>query len=394
VDRKKFSVLLNWDSCVECGKCLTDCRYIEISGEEAIAEIKKINSGRIADSRALDECVSCYACNAFCPNDAHPYERIHYYWNDRYEESGLPLRTSYLMPTREPNFRQSLSYNAQERELQKSWATEQPSAPVSLYAGCNLLSNPLLATGKIFDALPVWGDWDVCCGEMFFRMGLIDPVIERTEKLMRFYNGKGVEELVFVCPACYNMFTNVLPQQFGAKFDFKTTFFTDWFTRKLDAGEFKIEQELTGTVTMHDSCHGRVLGTEFMDAQREFLQRLGLTVCETPEHHEHSLCCGVAAGTNKYDPLDMVKAGYRQLKELDKAEGDQVAMYCTGCLLTLSCMRYLRPLGKPLSHLVEFARLALGEKPPRRNLLKAAQMLGGITIHGIPYYLSRKRYYL
>ena len=38
---------LNWDRCTECGECLVNCRYIDISIEEAVQEIGKINTGAV-----------------------------------------------------------------------------------------------------------------------------------------------------------------------------------------------------------------------------------------------------------------------------------------------------------------------------------------------------------
>jgi Fe-S oxidoreductase len=384
--------VLGWDKCTECGECLANCRYIKFSRHEAIQEIKKINEGLQEKSKAVRDCMSCYACNAFCPNDAHPYERIHYFWNERYEREGLPARASYLMPGRLPNFRQSLKYTNREKTLHEQWASDEPPAKTCLYPGCNLLAMPLLAEGAIFEKLPVWGRWDLCCGEMFFRMGALEPVRKTAKYLTDFYQGKDINELVFVCPAGYNMFSNVLPEQFGASFDFKKTFFTDWFIDRIEDGTFKIKKKLSGTVVLHDSCHARVLGVDFMESQRNLLKMLGLEVVETEQHHEHGLCCGVAAGCNSFSLMDLSKWGMKGLIALDKSDADEAAIYCTGCLLTLGIMRLANPFGKTLRHVVEYTREALGEKVNRTNTKKALQMALGIGINALPKYLDPRRF--
>jgi len=389
---EEFREVLGWDRCIECGECLVNCRYMKLSRLDAIKDIKKINLGLHKESIAARKCMSCYACNAFCPNDAHPYERIHYFWNERYEREGLPARASYLMPGRLPNFRQSLSYTESEKALQKKWSIEQPPAKTCLYPGCNLLSMPLLAEGVIFEELPVWGRWDLCCGEMFFRMGALEPVGKTAEYLTGFYRGKDIEELVFICPAGYNMFSNVLPEQFGASFDFKKTFFTDWFIDRIEDGTFKIRKKLSGTVVMHDSCHARVLGKDFMQNQRRLLEMLGLTVVETEQNHEHGLCCGVAAGCNSFSLVDLAKCGLKGLAALDKSDADEAAIYCTGCLLTLGIFRLTNPFGKTLRHIIEYAREALGENVKRSNTKKALQMALGIGINALPKYLDPRRF--
>ncbi len=389
---EEFREVLGWHKCTECGECLVNCRYIKFSRQDAIEDIRKINLGLHEKSIAAKECMSCYACNAFCPNGAHPYERIHYIWNSRYEREGLPARASYLMPGRLPNFRQSLKYTNREKALHEQWGSAAPPSKTCLYPGCNLLAMPLLAEGAIFEKLPVWGRWDLCCGEMFFRMGALEPVRKTARHLTEFYKDKGIEELVFVCPAGYNMFSDVLPRQFGARFDFKKTYFTDWFIKRIEDGTFDIKKKLSGNVVMHDSCHARVLGKDFMESQRNLLKMLGLEVIETEQHHEHGLCCGVAAGCNSFSLIDLSKCGLKGLIALDKSDADEAALYCTGCLLTLGIFRLVNPFGKRLRHVIEYAREALGEKVERTNTKKAVQMAIGIGINALPKYLDPRRF--
>ncbi|MCJ7772243.1 MAG: hypothetical protein MUP22_03800, partial [Desulfobacterales bacterium] len=171
MDKVKARKVLNWDACEECGQCLLNCRYIDVSTQDAIREIKNINQGNT--SFILKNCISCYACNIFCPNNAHPYEKILFGMKERYDKEGLPKRSSYLLPGRRPNFREDLKYDKNEKNLHEKWNNDKPPAKTVLYPGCNLLSMPLLATGTIFEKLPVWGRWDLCCGEMYFRTGLL-----------------------------------------------------------------------------------------------------------------------------------------------------------------------------------------------------------------------------
>ncbi|MEA3223693.1 MAG: hypothetical protein U9P49_11095 [Thermodesulfobacteriota bacterium] len=131
-----------------------------------------------------------------------------------------------------------------------------------------------------------------------------------------------------------------------------------------------------------------------MDAQRFLLERLGLTIHETPQNKTHGLCCGVAAGCNKYSGLDIFLNGMRQLWTLDRAEGNDAAIYCTGCLVTLSCFRLLSPFGKRLMHIIEYVRQALGEDVERKNKIRALQIVSGIAGHVLPVYFSSKKFYV
>ncbi|TAL33132.1 MAG: (Fe-S)-binding protein [Spirochaetes bacterium] len=378
--------------CRECGECLVRCRYLSLPRDEAVAAMRALNAGE--HSAAHERCVSCYACNAFCPHDAHPYERIISRWNARYEKQGLPVRAKSMMPTLRPNFRRDVRYTAQERALHESWASPEPPADTVLYPGCNLLTMPGLATGALFDRLPVWGGWDQCCGEMYFRMGLFGPAQTIAGRLTAFYKSSKLKEMVFLCPACWNMFTNVLPGHFGAKFGFRTTHFVDYFTRALDRGEFTLKKKLSGSVVVHDSCHARVIGGDFMERQRALLARLGLTVRETPLHGADGLCCGMAAGATRFSGADMLKQSLRQLRALDKAPGSDIALYCTGCLLTMNIARLMKPYGKKIFHTIELVRSALGEDPIRHHVRRAAAVTGIIARNALPVYLSPRRFFI
>lgn len=379
---------LKWDECVECGACLTRCRYMKFTIEEAQEEIAKVNRGE--PSRVLQGCMSCYACNAFCERNTHPYERIHYSWNERYEKEGLPLRASYLMPSRRPNFREAIPFSKHEKALHQSWGIDDPPAKTVLYPGCNILAMPLLLPKTITELLPVWGRWDFCCGEMYFRMGIISAVEKIAANLTAFYSNRKLEEMVFVCPACYNMFTNVLPEQFGAKFSFRTTTFTDWFARKLEDGEITIKKKLKGDVVIQDSCHGRILGNKFMDSERSLLKTLGLNVIETSQNREDGLCCGMAAGCNSYSAIDLLRFGIKNLTALDRTAATSSVQYCTGCYLTSSIMRIFKPVGKKLTHTLEWVGQALGDEIAPGNYRKAFSILRGIGLHALPKYLSKK----
>jgi Fe-S oxidoreductase len=225
---------------------------------------------------------------------------------------------------------------------------------------------------------------------MYFRTGLLDPTKKTAEKLTAFYRDKDIDEMVFICPAGYNMFTNVLPLQFGAHFNFKTRFFTDWMTDALDRGMFEIKRKLDKSVVIHDSCHARVLGSNFMDDQRRLLKRLGMTIKETPLNKEKGLCCGMAAGANKFSVTDLTRSAVQGLSALDSADGEEIGIYCSGCLLMLSTARPLNPFGKKLVHFLEYIRYSLGEEVPRRNMKRAVSIMKGVALHSLPHYFSKK----
>jgi Fe-S oxidoreductase len=65
-----------WDAskCNLCGDCLVNCRYVNYDKDRAVAEIKLLMEGRDAD--ILSKCITCIACNDYCPTGADPSNLI------------------------------------------------------------------------------------------------------------------------------------------------------------------------------------------------------------------------------------------------------------------------------------------------------------------------------
>ena len=65
-----------WDEskCDLCGDCLAKCRYVDYDKERAAAEIKLLMEGKDAD--ILHKCITCIACNDYCPTGADPSNLI------------------------------------------------------------------------------------------------------------------------------------------------------------------------------------------------------------------------------------------------------------------------------------------------------------------------------
>ena len=62
------------ESCDTCGECLIRCPFVEYDETRAVEEITRLLAGR--GSPILADCVTCAACNEFCPQDANPFDLI------------------------------------------------------------------------------------------------------------------------------------------------------------------------------------------------------------------------------------------------------------------------------------------------------------------------------
>ena len=83
-------------TCFSCEfvNCLTRCQYMDIDRNTAMAEMNKIINGQ--DSFVLHDCVTCYACEEYCPHGNHPFYLI----VERQEEKDIWIMTSNRNPCR------------------------------------------------------------------------------------------------------------------------------------------------------------------------------------------------------------------------------------------------------------------------------------------------------
>jgi Fe-S oxidoreductase len=384
------------EKCDFCGECLQRCPYLGLSKEEAVEEIKRLVHG-LPTKHVHRGCVSCYACDTYCQKACRPYELIIRAWHERYLRRGLPVRAAYLMPAMKSNFRTDLvpTMTRRERALLDKWRDTPPEGELVLYPGCNALTLPHLLDSPLLEEVTISGSFNLCCGEMYFRMGIFDEVERTAERLTRYFRGKGIGTMLFVCPACLNMFRNVLPSLFGAEFPFEKRYLGDYLLEKARSGELETGRLPARKVAVHDSCHGRVLGDEIMATAREIYRWLGLKPVEITPDPSRGLCCGMAAGCNRYRPGDIYRASVRELRAASRTGADEIATYCGGCHLTLSLMKWLYPVRQPVRHLMEYLREARGEEVPLRTARKRSlRMLANISVKAILKMASRKTFRL
>jgi Fe-S oxidoreductase len=379
------------ERCTACGECLARCRYLALPAAEARRAREQLRLGRPVPA-VVEGCASCYACDAFCPEGLRPYEAILESWSRNYDDRGLPVRARFLMPHATPNLRSHLidRLPADEAARVAQWqSTPRRMTGTVLYPGCNLLTLPYLTATRLLDGIAIHGRLEDCCGEMYFRMGLFAEVDRVARRLTAHYAAHAIEEMLFVCPACYNMFTHVLPEQFGARFDFRTRFLDEVLTPRL-AAEGGISP-VGRAAAIHDSCHARILGDAFLDRQRDLLRLLGVTPVESTADRLRGACCGIAAGCARQSPIDIARAALDALSTARRAVPSEVAVYCGGCHLVLSMIGQGVPGSPRVRHVLDYVREATGEGAPRATA-RARSAAAGVASRALPLLLSRKRF--
>jgi Fe-S oxidoreductase len=389
------------EACDLCGDCLSRCPELSGKISDPVGAWSDIVAGIDSDraARVLSGCSTCMTCSAVCHSGANPYGLILYRWFERTRSAGVPMRASLVMPLERDNawHRVMAKLPADERRLLDSWGdlSRPELEPRALFAGCNLQIMPFMASPALLGDIPVFGREDLCCGEVYYRMGAFDKVATIAANLTETYSETGMREVVAYCQACYNVLANILPRHFGARFPFKVSYFGDVLADRVLSGELEVEGKLKGLkVTVQDPCHSKLLGAELRERQRRVLEHMGCEVVEMKHSGEMSLCCGLGQGASRFSPVDMTVGTVRRLREARATGAERLVVYCNSCDLLFSVGTQLTPFVIPVWHLNELICEALGEPVPRRNLARARSMVLALFGRGAPRVVSPRRFYV
>jgi hypothetical protein len=259
-----------------------------------------------------------------------------------------------------------------ERALVDQWRRnwlQPPDSTTMIYSGCNLLLMPEMAATKILEGIPIFGAPELCCGEPFYRMGYWDAARAVVRHMQAVFRRMPIKKLIFPCMACLHCFRHVYRDVFDVKFDFEMISMEEWILDLMDCGKLAVKP-LGLRAVVHDNCWPRASGDFYFDLIRNLLERLGVTVVEPKHTREDALCCGMCALAARYRLGDAVRPAKRRLREFEEADADVAVNYCGGCDWLFAAVRRLglSRRAKPIYHLLDLVRMAIGEPPCRKSL--------------------------
>ena len=382
------------EKCVGCGKCLIECPVLQY--DETRAKEEKARLVRGEDTEVLSKCKSCFSCNTFCPHDCNPYGLILYRWFERYREKGIPVRALSSLPVQDKNFVHFArkSYTPEEKKITDKWrenAHGDQSGKNVIFAGCNAWIFPYLLSTPLLSGTDIIGDESLCCGEVYYRMGLFDRVEKLAKELQERYRDIKPGRVIMFCMAGYNMQKNILPKQFGIKWDFEHVYIGNWLLEKVKSGEIEFTRPLYKKVVLQESCHGKALGDDYMEKPRELLKLAGARVVEMEPARERQICCGVADGITRFNPIDMMRGGTRQWRMAQSTGADIFAAYCGTCYLMLKMAGKQYFSGLECLHLLELLDKAAGGNMVSLGSQRAGKVLKGVVFSSTGRLLSKNR---
>ena len=336
-----------WDEskCDLCGDCLVKCRYTDYDKDKAVSEIKLLMDGK--DAEILHTCITCIACNDYCPTGADPSNLIF-----KMQEK---IGTCPLVVSMKPNLDrivQGLEGKGETGEL----IPGDPDRPVlSLDSfGLRLIPEGTLDS-QLFKGMTVVGGGEYMSlvgsvhfgGESFverYARNVIDKLASQGKDIVYFHN----EGFALV---------HVRARERGIIAPFKYMHLFEYLRNYLREHRGNITR-LGKKVAYQANC-----ATRYVPEQDAFLDEVFelIGVERPPRQYERldALCCaGPILATNSKLAIDIQE---KNIRDAIDCGADAMITSCPMCDLVLQRPTSQHSLPKiPIS---ELCRIALGEKP-------------------------------
>jgi ferredoxin len=329
-----------WDEskCDLCGDCLVRCQYVDYDREKAVQQIDDLKNGEPAE--ILKECVTCCACNEYCPTGANPFDLIN---RMQEEKKSLPIPDKMV-----------------------AWMGAGATLPTEIIQGDR--SKPALSLcvmersipekalgGQMFEGMTIAKGGDYFCYLGFVHIGMASPLADNARKFVDQLSSLGSEEIVFIHPDCYAMLSKM--GEFGISVPFKATYIIQYMRDYLKDHRGSIVP-LGQKIAFQRPCASRYI-PEMEPVLDELFDLIGIERVERRYDREEALCCmGMLA---RVDPERTKRFQDMNLQDAVDSGAEAMVFLCPFCHLFLGKQAHDRGL-QPI-FLTELVRMALGEIP-------------------------------
>ena len=299
--------------------CLMKCQYISfVDMAEARQEKQKINAGR--DCRVLHECLTCYACQEYCPNGNNPF----FILVDRQEELGV-------LPAPRPIVAEQLRMMAPKGRI-----TKTPVTPPVI----NMCAFPMLTgsvRGRLFEGASVITGTDVFCNIMWLHFAKNSVIRERVplaiDNIMTCYlKDSGVSDMVCFHDECYGTYTT-LANAYGIDVPFHPIHLFDYINRRLDDLADAIKP-LNQVIAYQRPCSNRLV-PETDAVLDEIFRKIGARRVPRKYDRDKALCCGGVPRAHQRDELadELVE---KNISDMLDAKAVYCVFNCPFCMATMA----------------------------------------------------------
>jgi len=335
------------DNCTECGACFTRCPTVQYSIEKAISEIRTLKQGGNAD--ILSDCITCMACNEYCPNKADPFDRI----SHLQERFGFGLVSKTRAETIE----------AMLDSVPKHIVAGDSRLPVLSLCVMEHAFPQNIAASRLFEGLTILSGSPYYSRVVHLHTGMPSLTREHSAAFIENLAGLGRQEIVFAHDDCYVM-AAVLAPGYGIEVPFRALHLSEWLERVLAEKNAQIKK-LDKKIAFQRPCISRF--ASWTDRYND--QVFDLTGVERVKRcydRANARCCGIGL-TEKF-PDASTNMVTENIADALLHGAEAMVFGCPSCYAFMSeaCMA----VGLAPIFIFDLARMALGEIPfePRPHI--------------------------
>ncbi len=313
---------LNFDPaiCEKCDTidCLMKCQYMDMDIQTAKSHRLKIARGE--DSPVLSQCVTCYACEEYCPYGNHPFYQI----VERQEEKNI-------WPVPAPATRQQLYMMRPQSDI----SPRPVHSPLINMCAFSMLEGCI--RGSLFEGAAVISGSDIFCNIMWLHFAKSSTIRERLPRAVQniydyFLKDSSVEEVVHFHDECYGAYTHLAPA-FGIDIPFKSVHLFSFLHKRLKVLKDRITP-LNQIVAYQRPCSNRLVPETDHLVDRIF-EQIGAIRPDRKYDRKNALCCTFAQQAQQRDETadDVMKRNIDDMKAVDAA---YCVFNCPACFFTMS----------------------------------------------------------
>jgi len=336
-----YALKFDENLCATCptSDCLVKCQYINVDKDIAHDEIMKIVKGE--DSFVLQDCVTCYGCEEYCPRGNHPFYLI----SERREEEGMLVSsrpvTNLWIKIGEPQGRHEIG-EIDEKAL----------------SFCIMHEFRESATGNLFDDIRssyIVGE-EFLCQAVYTHFAKTSIIKERLPKVIENITQLGIKELICMHDECYGSFISLAPA-YGMEVPFEPIHYLEYLYDRLRELRAEIKP-LNIKAAFQRPCSSR-LSPDKYHFVGDIFDLIGVELVEREYQGENAVCCGEPLRVGeRYELANDVQK--RNIEDMVKNEAEYCVFNCPFCQLSLSEKVFKRGI-TPI-HIIDLCKMAIGEK--------------------------------
>ena len=365
VDEFRSILMLDFDTCVQCGRCEDVCPStfsgMPYSPRVLIRDIRDgvhstlVSTNSKSPAKMFNDvmeteypwyCTTCGACIEACPLFVNPVDSV------------IELRRYLTLTTGDIPGAVGEALTGMERRGNPWSMPKENHAPytkelgvkvvqpgdevdILLFLGCAFgYDTRSQHAGRAFIKIlqqanvdfAILGPAEACCGETARRLGHEYLFQVMAEENIATFDSVTFNRLVTPCAHCFSTFKNEYPQ-FGGNYD--VIHHTELIAELLQEGRIKVVEKVGDHVlSYHDSCYlGRY--NKIYSEPRSVLNSVpNLNLVELPRSKQNAFCCGGGGGHMWMEIDPATRINHRRLDEaMEQSHTDVVVTACPYCLI-------------------------------------------------------------